>query len=142
MFRPHTCPRFTRAIALAQNQLSKMTSLVQTYCASHRRQSLFSESRRRSIISSLVLKSDVSERNSSRFSVTLLVIRNPLQPILDSRTRSALTGTLHARSVYRLLVLIINSISYKFIFNLQVICRRKIQDPQIRGYRTAGPCML
>ncbi len=38
--------------------------------------------------SSSVLKSDVSERNGSRFSV--LVIRKPLQPVLDSRTRTAL----------------------------------------------------
>ncbi len=42
----------------------------------------------RSIISSSVLKSDVSERNGSWFSV--LVIRKPLQPVLDSRTRTAL----------------------------------------------------
>uniref|UniRef100_A0A673HG63 Methylated-DNA--protein-cysteine methyltransferase n=1 Tax=Sinocyclocheilus rhinocerous TaxID=307959 RepID=A0A673HG63_9TELE len=41
----------------------------------------------RSIISSPVLKSDVSERNGSRFSV--LVIRKPMQPVLDSRTRTA-----------------------------------------------------
>ncbi len=42
----------------------------------------------RSIIRSSVLKSDVSERSSCRFRV--LVIRKPLQPVLDSRTRTDL----------------------------------------------------
>ncbi len=41
-----------------------------------------------SIIRSSVLKSHVSKINSSRFSV--LVIWKPLQPVLDSRTRTAL----------------------------------------------------
>ncbi len=97
-------------------------------CVSHSRQLLFAESRMRSIISSSVLKSDVSERNSSRFSVleirkstvlssvywryenqqfsvqctgdtktnssrfSVLEIRKPLQLILDSRTRTAITA--------------------------------------------------
>ncbi len=65
-FHPHSGPRFTRNIALAQNQLSKITSLVQMYCVSH---IILDESCRRTIISSSVLKSDVSERNSSTFSV-------------------------------------------------------------------------
>ncbi len=82
------------------NLLRCTCSLVQMCRVSHSRQSLFTESCMRSIISSSVLKSDVSERNSSRFSV--LVIRKPLQPVLDSRTRTALTGTLHARAVYLL----------------------------------------
>ncbi len=100
---------------LAQNQLSKRTCF-RLASASHRRQSLFAESRRRSIISSSVLKSDMSERNSPRFSV--LVIRKPLQPILDSRTRTALTGTLHALSVYQLLC----SCSSSVLFHTNSFC--------------------
>ncbi len=42
----------------------------------------------RSIIRSSVLKSDMSKRNGSRFSV--LVIQKTLQLVLDSRTRTAL----------------------------------------------------
>ncbi len=48
-FRPHSGPRFTCAIALAQNQLSKITSLVQMCYVSYRRQSLFTKSRMCSI---------------------------------------------------------------------------------------------
>ncbi len=94
-FRPHSGPLFTRAIALAQNQLSKRTSLVQTCCISHIMQLQFAVSRRRSIISSSVLKSDVSKRNGSRFSV--LVIQKPLQVVLDSRTRTALAVGMFVR---------------------------------------------
>ncbi len=54
---------------------------------SYIRKSLFAESRVRSIISSTILKSDVSERNGSRLSV--LVIQKQLQ-LLDSRMRTAL----------------------------------------------------
>ncbi len=50
---------------------------------------------------SSALKSDLTEINGSRFSV--LVIQKPLQPVFDSRTRTALTGTLHVCSVYQLL---------------------------------------
>ncbi len=108
-FRPHSGPRFTHA--LAQNQLSKITSLIQTCCVSHRRQLLFAKSSKHSIIISLlVLKSDMSE--SSWFSVGLLVIRKPLQPILDSRTRTALTGTLHMLSVWKLLCSRSSSVLY------------------------------
>ncbi len=82
----------------------------------HRRQSLFAESRRRSIISSSVLKSHVSKINRSQFSV--LKTRKPLQPILDSRTRNALTSTLHARSVYQLLC----SCSSSDLFHTNSIC--------------------
>ncbi len=88
-FRPNSGPRFTRIIALAQNQLSK--SLVQTCYVSHSRQSLFAESRIAYAVSS-------AHRFSNRTCLknSLLEIRKPLQPILDSRTRTALTGRLHA----------------------------------------------
>ncbi len=74
----------------------------------------------RSIISSSVLKSDVSERNSSQFSV--LVIRKPLQPVLDWRTRTAVTGTLHVLSVYQLLC----SCSSSVLFHTNSICESVI----------------
>ncbi len=65
--------------------------------------------RMRSIIRSSVLKSDVSERNGSRFSV--LVIRKPLQTVLDSRTRTALFVRYTARCTHApLLVFIIGSL--------------------------------
>ncbi len=83
------------------SRLRRTPSLVQVCYVSHRRISPFAESHRRSIISSSVLKSDLTEINVSRFSV--LVIQKPLQPVFDSRTRTALTGTLHVRSVYQLL---------------------------------------
>ncbi len=100
-FRPHSGPLFTRAIALAQNQFSIRISLVQKCCVSFSRQSQFAKSHMRSMISSLVLKSDMSERNSSRVQFT--GYPKALQPILDSKTRTAQTGTLHALSVYQLL---------------------------------------
>ncbi len=113
-FRPHWSSVYPRHSISTESVVQK--NLFQTCCASHRRQSLFAESRRRSIISSSVLKSDVSERNSSRFSVP--VIRKMLQPILDSRTRTALTGTLHACSVYQLLC----SCSSSVLFHTNSTC--------------------
>ncbi len=62
-----------------------------TWCFS----SAWNITRMSSIIRSSVLKSDVSKINGSRFSV--LVIRKPLQPVLDSRMRTALAVGLFIR---------------------------------------------
>ncbi len=83
----------------------------------------------RSIISSLVLKSDVSERNGSRFSV--LVIRKPLQPVLDSRTRTALAVVVFVRypaccTHAALLVFIVSSL---FTAVHSVYCLSKLITP-------------
>ncbi len=82
----------------------------------------------RSINSSSVLKSDVSERNGSRFSV--LVIRKPLQPVLDSRTRTALAVGVFvrypARCTHAALLVFISSL---FTAVHSVYCLSKLITP-------------
>ncbi len=82
-----------------------------------------------SIIRSLVLKTDVSERNGSRFSV--LVIRKPLQPVLDSRTRTALAVGMFvrypARCTHAALLVFINSSLFTAVHT--VYCLSKLITP-------------
>ncbi len=114
-FRPHSGPRFTRAIALAQNQLSKRT------CFRHAVPVI--EGNRCSLNHAGAVSSALrfSNRMCPKETVLGSVYRwseNCCKPILDSRTRTALTGTLHAHSVYQLLC----SCSSSVLFHTNSTC--------------------
>ncbi len=124
-FRPNSGPRFTRIIALAQNQLSK--SLVQTCYVSHSRQSLFAESRIAYALSS-----------AHRFSNRTCLKEQPTGDLktvatdswLENENRSNRQTTRH--SVYQLLC----SCSSSVLFHTNSICECVILN---YNYRTGRP---